>query len=383
VQNTGKTAHSYRVLSPVESGNLLLFPVVETNNNGSASNPFITLDEGFKSGEVEVTEAGHARGLVRSRNGGVSASGRGDAVNTLVLINNSSKPLLLLAGEIVTGGKQDRVIAKDRIVPAGAEPVDLSVFCIEHGRWTESSAKFGATAAAPAKSFMVQPRVREQAMVARDQQQVWNSVGGVVSQMAGVAAAPPSSANSTVSVESSYSAIDVIPAHSRNLSLGTTSYAKAMQNSAVSAKVDEASAPLMKSRDSILATLRQEHAVGVIVAVHGEIVWADLFSDTDLLTRYWNKLVRSYAAESLTPVELESSSKASVADAQRFLDGPQQGTETSEGEVGVYRYREVKVDGTDTFALETLLGGADYDVHISKLRLQGQQASGRGAHWIR
>ena len=27
--------------------------------------PFITLDEGLKSGEVEVTEAGRARGLVR------------------------------------------------------------------------------------------------------------------------------------------------------------------------------------------------------------------------------------------------------------------------------------------------------------------------------
>ena len=67
-------------------------------------------------------------------------------MNTLVLVNNSKRPLLLLAGEIVTGGKQDRVIAKDRIVPAGGDPIDLSVFCIEHGRWTESSEKFGATA---------------------------------------------------------------------------------------------------------------------------------------------------------------------------------------------------------------------------------------------
>jgi len=33
-------------------------------------------------------------------------------VNRLVLVNNSKRPLLLLAGEIVTGGKQDRVIGK-------------------------------------------------------------------------------------------------------------------------------------------------------------------------------------------------------------------------------------------------------------------------------
>ena len=82
---------------------------------------------------------------------------RGDQVNTLVLVNNSTKPLLLLAGEIVTGGKQDRVIAKDRIVPAGSDPIDLGVFCIEPGRWTEDTANFHASAKAPAQSMMVQP----------------------------------------------------------------------------------------------------------------------------------------------------------------------------------------------------------------------------------
>ena len=128
----------YRVLPPIESGNLLLFPVVESGK--TPPSPFITLDEGIKSGQVEVTEAGRVRGLVRPRpaqgplNDGVAhpfpqpPRYRGDQVNTLVLVNNSNKPLLLLAGEIVTGGKQDRVIAKDRIVPAGSDPIDLGVF---------------------------------------------------------------------------------------------------------------------------------------------------------------------------------------------------------------------------------------------------------------
>ena len=208
----------YRVLAPIESGNLLLFPVVRANSKSGVpgdrslslgwkspgATPFLTLDEGIKSGEVEVTEAGKARGLVRQR-GSVGVppyqddryrgapqpdedTYRGDQVNTLVLVNHSDKPLLLLAGEIVTGGKQDRVIAKDRIVPAGADPIDLSVFCIEPGRWTESSPTFGAAAKASSHSFMVQPSVREKAMVAKDQQQVWSSVRGSISQM--YAAAP-------------------------------------------------------------------------------------------------------------------------------------------------------------------------------------------------
>ena len=61
----------------------------------------------------------------------------------MVLVNNSKRPLILLAGEIVTGGKQDRVIGKDRIIPAESDPIDLGVFCVEPGRWVGSSDRFG------------------------------------------------------------------------------------------------------------------------------------------------------------------------------------------------------------------------------------------------
>jgi hypothetical protein len=90
-----------------------------------------------------------------------------------------------------------------------------------------------------------------------------------------------------------------------------------------------------------------------------------------LLSRYWTKLVRSYAAESLTSGE--SHAAPSVADAQHFLDAPAGGTETSEGDLGVYRYRELKSGGNETFVLESLLPGTGYDVHISKLRLRAQE----------
>lgn len=349
---------SYRVLSPIESGNLLLFPIVQSGK--TPASPFITLDEGLKSGQVEVTEAGRVRGLVRPRPGygplndgaahQVRPANRGDQVNTLVLVNNSDKPLLLLAGEIVTGGKQDRVIAKDRIVPAGGDPIDLGVFCIEPGRWTEDTASFLPSAKASAQSIMVQPTVREKAMVAKDQQEVWNSVHGAIG--GAMKAATPSSIDSPSST-----------------TLGTTSYARAMQNNAVAAKVDEAAAPLTRSRDQILAKLREEHAVGVVVAVRGEIVWADIFSDTNLLASYWTKLVRSYAAESL--LGSNSHRAPTVADAQHFLDMPSGGTETSIGDVGVYRYRELRSGGAETFVLESLLPGAAYDVHISKVKLRG------------
>jgi hypothetical protein len=367
--------NEYRVLAPIESGNLLLFPVVRAGGKSGApgATPFLTLDEGIKTGEVEVTEAGKVRGLIRRR-GSASTTNtapiyqdtpRGDQVNTLVLVNNSKQPLLLLAGEIVTGGKQDRVIAKDRIVPAGGDPIDLSVFCIEHGRWTESSATFNGAAKGYVGSFMVQPTIRQKAMVAKNQQQVWDSVHGTITQME-VAAAPPVSAGNTS---------ETVTVQAQSISpntLATTSYAKVMQDRVVSEKVDEAAAPVMKSRDQVFAQLRQEHAVGVVVAVRGEIVWADIFADTELLSRYWTKLVRSYAAESLTTGETHSA--PNVTDAQHFLDAPSGGTETSESDVAIYRYRELHFRDTETFVLQSLLPGTGYDVHISKLKLVPEES---------
>src|SRR4029077_17374623 len=105
------------------------------------------------------------------------------------LVNNSKRPLLLLAGEIVTGGKQDRVIGKDRIVPAESDPGDLSVFCVEPGRWVATSSNFGASESMyggavggpvkrgqPPMAMMGQPSVRAKAMAEKDQSQVWAEV---------------------------------------------------------------------------------------------------------------------------------------------------------------------------------------------------------------
>jgi len=68
---------------------------------------------------VTVREQG-ADVIYRNRDGSRPAVQNygGPSVNQLVLVNHSKRPLLLLAGELVSGGKQDRVIGKDRIVAA-------------------------------------------------------------------------------------------------------------------------------------------------------------------------------------------------------------------------------------------------------------------------
>ena len=158
---------SWRLLDPVTYENISIFPVVTSSTQDTS--PFLTLDEGLSSGEVIVNEQG-AASLARTRDGRPAPQyNTGASVNQLVLINRGKRPLLLLAGELVSGGKQDRIIAKDRIVAPGAEPLPLDVFCVEHGRWSSGS-QFAAS------KTIVHPSVREQAAVKQSQTDVWAAV---------------------------------------------------------------------------------------------------------------------------------------------------------------------------------------------------------------
>ena len=345
------SASGYKVLEPIRHGSLTVFPVVAPKSY--ATGEFLTLDEGLRSGEVVVTEYGNVRGLMRRR---VTPAVQHESaeVNRLVLINNSKRPLLLLAGEIVTGGKQDRVIGKDRIVPAESDPVDLSVFCVEPGRWVATSEHFGTSGAtyggpvhgaAVPGTMMAQPSVRAKAMADKDQNQVWAEVRKQQQSMAvEVAASAPTASGEIRS---------------------TSSYARVMENKDVKEKVDEIAAPIQHNYESLIKQLRDRKAVGVVVAVNGHIIWADIFASTDLLEKYWPKLVRSYASEAV--VTRAKGGEASMAQAEAFLGTMEGRRETIESEPGVYRHTEVNGDGFKAFALTSLLPKTGFDVHVAKM----------------
>ncbi len=334
--NTG-----YKLLAPIAHDNLTIFPVVASSTHDTRM--FITLDEGLRSGDVAITEAGQEP-LLRRRPTPMPRGG--PQVNGLVLVNNSDRPLILLAGEIVTGGKQDRVVGKDRIIPARSDPVDLSVFCVEPGRWTGVSQTFGAmgTAGHAPTAPMAQPSVRARAMADKNQQQVWNEVHKSADAMSTVVDAAP---------------------EARAQIGGTTSYARVMGTPAVAKQVDEVAIPVEHSYQGVIRKLRDQNAVGVVVAINGEIVWADVFASTPLLEKYWPKLVRSYAAEALT--NRGRSGKANIAAAQAFLDQLSGTREIVESEPGVFRHTEIAGPGFRAFELASLLPKTNYDVHLSKM----------------
>jgi hypothetical protein len=381
------SSSGYKVLDPIRHGNLTIFPVVSSKTYPTGE--FLTLDEGLRSGEVVVTESGSMQGLIRR--GTVPVQHDGARVNTLVLVNNSSRPLLLLAGEIVTGGKQDRVIGKDRIIPPQSDPIDLGVFCVEPGRWVATSDRFNTSEATYAANriptpssggigsgvaggtgagtvsvsaegtsrvpttaselpttMMAQPSVRAKAMADKDQALVWSEVRKQQDAVrVQVAAAAPAPATTTQEV------------------MATSSYAKLMENQEVKKQVDSVAAPLEENYRSLIGQLRDRHAVGVVVAVNGRIIWADVFASTDLLEKYWPKLVRSYASEAV--VTRAKDVEVSLTRAQAFLEDLEGRHETIEREPGVYRHSEVTGDGFKAFAITSLLPKTGFDVHIAKM----------------
>jgi len=103
-------------------------------------------------------------------------SGNGSArVNTLYVQNISKDTIYIMAGEVVKGGKQDRVLAQDMILPPNGKKVNISVFCVEHGRWTyKESDKFDQYFSVSSNS------IRQKVIQEKNQSAVWEEVGKTV-----------------------------------------------------------------------------------------------------------------------------------------------------------------------------------------------------------
>jgi hypothetical protein len=332
---------AWRLAQPVTYENLTVFPVVSAEDADTSG--FATLDDALASGAAIVTEQGSY--MRRSRDGVIQPAVSGAQVNQLVLVNRGKKPLLLLAGEVVSGGKQDRIIGKDRIVPIGAEPLPLDVFCVEHGRWTGGEDKFGAA------QLMVHPSVREKAAFDQDQSQVWAAVrSGSTAAVAesvevtgsgggvgGAAAAPQISRNTVADTIAS--------------SAPTESYRKIYKSSPVGASVETYAEEIDRRFRRAIAGLKGERVVGVVVAYGNEVAWSDVFASSNLFENYWPKLLRSYVVEALArPARME---KASLDDARDFLR-PARGHIHEESEPGVYRWREQSEGREAAIELEAL-----------------------------
>ena len=192
-----------------------------------------TLDEARARGALVIEE--HARATVP----------------TIVADNRGGMHVLLLAGEIVVGGKQNRVVAEDTLLGPKSGPRDVLVFCVEQGRWSGPATTFGG------RSDLAAPALRSQLAARPSQATVWAEV----SRSVAAAAAPASTSN----------------------------YQSVFDKSEVQAH--------QQTVERAIAPKAPAGARGAAVFVGDRLLGVDLFHDATLFAREWTKLLRAHALE--------------------------------------------------------------------------------------
>jgi hypothetical protein len=329
---------------PVSFKNLTIFPVRGRDAAGAES--YITLDEGIKAGTVVITEQGAGTMARRpSRRGDRTqqvnmVSDGGASVNQLALVNRSGKKLLLLSGEVIVGGKQDRIVQEDRVVPPVSVPIALDVFCVEHGRWQQrASASVGNSAPVVAPSSeprkaenfyslgaVAHPKLRGAAQDKKQQSEVWKEVGENNARLG--------TANSTDTYQEVYS--------NKKVAGDMQEYIRALEREVL-----------------------QPGVVGVVVARNGELVWADVFGSSSLFARYWPKLLKSYAVDAIG--DYRNDRVPTVIHAQRYLN-EREGAAAAAGQAGVYQLVKIENPRYAVFELRDISLRAPLRLHFNKMQ---------------
>jgi hypothetical protein len=186
--------------------------------------------------------------------------GESDEVNKLYIQNTSKDSVFIMAGEVVKGGKQDRVIAMDMVIPPNSEPIDLSVFCVEHGRWTYdgSAAADGFTGHAN----VANTSVRKAAVVSKNQSEVWSKVE------------------------------EVTTANDAQTSTGTLNALEKDADYQKELKDYEAKfGGVPSSMPSV---------IGLVAVTGNRVIGCDMFATPDLFRNAYPDLLKSYASEAIT-----------------------------------------------------------------------------------
>jgi len=194
-----------------------------------------TLDEARGRGELAISERGQA------------------TVPELIVDNRLGTPVLLLAGEILAGGKQNRVVTEDILLPPHSGERPLGVYCVEQGRWASSGGGFRSSGAVASAG------VRARVMAKSDQAAVWSAVREYASNLRAGSA--------------------------------TSSYTAVVESRAVEQRRAEV--------ERHIEGRAPAGAVGVAIFQGGTLLGLDVFSDPSLFARQWPKLLRAAIVDTL------------------------------------------------------------------------------------
>src|SRR5215470_9467925 len=196
---TAAEPEAYRISGPVVHENLQIYFV----HGKSADGPVpLTLQEALANGSAQVRETGN--------------------VNQLEVENSGDTEVFIQSGDIVKGGRQDRVLTVSLIIPPHSGPMPIASFCVEQGRWSgrgkEDSHRFATASTAvpsreakiamkapvappPAAPTGAHPDYMASLDVSRRQQEMWNDVAKTQEKLARAIAAPVAAPESRSSLQ--------------------------------------------------------------------------------------------------------------------------------------------------------------------------------------
>ncbi len=216
---------------------------------------YLTVKEAYSKNVLSITE-----------------TSSGGTVNTLYAQNTGKDTIMLLAGDVITGGKQDRVIGQDVLLAPNQGKISISVFCVGPGRWTPKTSGttfnqyFGFTSA----------NVRKSAIANKEQGKVWEEVGKI---------------NDKAGTKTS-----------------TGTYTAVMSN-------DDIQKELLDYKDHLEALMLNDSAYVGMMAVSGnEVLSFDVFGTHTLFRKSAPGLLQSAAMEAITGGSAVDISEKDVAD---------------------------------------------------------------------
>lgn len=245
--------------SPYRYGGLTVFPL--TVSRAVSRDDIRTLDEAIRNDWIVVREMDNAQ------------------VSEVHVRNDSRHMVFLMAGEIVAGGRQNRVIREDVLLPARSGFIEVPVYCVEQERWAGKTERFSSPAS------MADQGLRKSAVAGESQDRIWRDAAA--------------------------------KAESVGVSSKTRNYQEIYDDRDVKRRIDAAIARFTRF-------LRRD-TIGAVAVMGDRIVSCDIFSDPALFSRLWNKLCRSYAIEDISAIDGESrrwrdySTSVTVRDVERFL----------------------------------------------------------------
>ena len=290
--SAGAMDKDYRLTGPYTHDTLAIYLI--HRQSGEDGPVPLTLGEAMGQGLVRVVETGD--------------------VEELIIRNLGNQEVFIQAGDIVKGGKQDRVLISSMIVPPNSGDIPVGVFCVEEGRWSgrgeEEVASFSAStervpskAARIAFAWRVQGEIAPQAGHAASQSeqrsrsagaglqgQVWESVREVQMSLGRAMSA------------------DVADERSRS------SLQLSLENKALASALEDYEAAL----GGLLQG--QPDAVGYVFAVNGRINSGDEFGSAGLFRKLWPRQLKAAATEAIAEEGAPMHDGVTLGEVAAFID---------------------------------------------------------------